>query len=137
VALETIIIDNTDAGAVFVGAWPNSNMFGGFYGGNYQRDDNIDKGTKSVQYTPNLVGGTYEVFAFYSAHSSRATNTPYTVNHAGGNNIVSVNQQINGGVWWSLGTFSFNPGTGGSVVITTGGTNGYVIADAVRFVQIN
>jgi hyaluronate lyase len=90
-----------------------------------------------VQYIPNLVGGTYEVFAWYPAHSSRATNTPYTVNHASGNNIVSVNQQINGGMWWSLGTFTFNPGTGGSVTITTGGTNGYVIADAVRFVQIS
>src|SRR5690606_27317236 len=49
---------------------------------------------------------------------------------------VSVNQQVNGGAWNLLGSFSFDAGTAGNVRIRTTGTNGVVIADAVRFVPV-
>lgn len=138
VILETIIIDNQDVGNVtIIGAWSNSTIFGGFYGIDYLRDDNAGKGTKFVHFTPNLAGGTYEVYGYWVQNGNRATNTPFTINHAFGSNIVSVNQQSGGGSWQLLGTFTFNPGTGGSVIIGTGGTTGMVIADAIRFVQLN
>ena len=46
---------------------------------------------------------------------------------------VFVNQTQNGGIWNSLGSFTFNAGTAGSVKIRTDGTNGYVVADAIKF----
>jgi hyaluronate lyase len=47
----------------------------------------------------------------------------------------SVNQQLNSGQWNTLGVYSFNGGTSGSVVIGNTGTNGFVVADAVKFVR--
>lgn len=43
--------------------------------------------------------------------------------------------QATGATWVSLGTYAFTAGTTGSVRITTTGTNGFVIADAVRFLK--
>ncbi|MFH0919803.1 MAG: FAD-dependent oxidoreductase [Fibrobacterota bacterium] len=48
---------------------------------------------------------------------------------------TTVNQQSNGGAWNALGTFSFQAGNAGYVRITNTGTNGYVIADAVRWTR--
>lgn len=42
---------------------------------------------------------------------------------------------MSGGQWVPLGTYSFAAGTGGSLLIRTELTNGYVVADAVRFVR--
>lgn len=46
---------------------------------------------------------------------------------------VTVNQQQNGNIMNVLGTYTFAAGTSGSVRIRTNGTNGYVVADAIRF----
>ncbi len=43
-----------------------------------------------------------------------------------------VDQTVAGGQWVPLGTYSFNAGSTGSVLIENTGTNGYVIADAIR-----
>lgn len=138
VALQTIIIDNQDVGNVtIIGSWVPSVAVSGYYASNYLTDDNLDKGAKFVHFTPNLAGGTYEVYALWTSHVNRATNVPFTINHALGSNIVSVNQQAGGGNWQLLGTFTFNPGMSGSVVIGTYATTGFVVADAVRFVQLN
>ncbi len=46
-----------------------------------------------------------------------------------------VDQKTNGAVWNDIGSFYFLRGGGGHVRITNEGANGYVIADAVRFVN--
>jgi hypothetical protein len=66
--------------------------------------------------------------------ANRATNVPIDVTHANGLATINVNQQINGSIWFKIGTWTFNAGTGGNVLIRTDGTNGFVIGDAVRFV---
>lgn len=48
---------------------------------------------------------------------------------------VPVNQQVNGGQWNLLGEWFFFAGNGGSVTIRNDGTSGYVIADAVMFIN--
>ncbi|NQU09861.1 hypothetical protein HQ590_03655, partial [bacterium] len=48
---------------------------------------------------------------------------------------VTVNQQQDGSQWVLLGTFSFDAGTAGSVLVRTDGTTGYAVADAARFVR--
>ncbi len=134
---EEVIIDNLDAGAAISGTWITSTDVAQQYASDYLHDDNLDKGAKTVTFTPTLAGGTYQVYLWWTEHTNRATNVPVDVQHASGTATVTVNQQSGGGTWNLLGTWSFNAGGGGSVVIRTGGTNGYVIADAVRFVQVS
>ncbi|WP_456319237.1 golvesin C-terminal-like domain-containing protein [Dactylosporangium fulvum] len=42
---------------------------------------------------------------------------------------------MRGGQWVALGTFQFTAGSAGSLLIRTEQTDGYVIADAARFVR--
>jgi hypothetical protein len=99
--------------------------------------DTGSAGGKSVRFSPNLpYAGSYQVYARWTADSNRATNVPIDVNYANGTTTFSVNQQTNNGVWVLLGAFSFNAGTNGSVLIRNDQANGYVIADAVRFVPM-
>jgi hypothetical protein len=129
-----VIIDNTDPTRVtLTGTWTTATTTPGYHGSNYLHDGNTGSG-KSARFTPNLAAGSYEVFVRWTANINRANNTPIDVVHAGGTSTFAVNQELNNGVWVSLGTFTFNSGTGGSVLIRNTGANGYVIADAVRFV---
>jgi len=137
---EEIIVDNTaTSGVTVTGAWSASTGAAGYYGTNYLQDGNAGKGTKSVQYVPNIVtGGTYQVYVRHTAHPNRATNVPIDITHGGVTTTVTVNQQANGGAWVSVGSYVFSGGagaSGASVTIRTTGTNGYVVADAVRFVR--
>jgi hypothetical protein len=131
---ELIIDDAAASGVTLIGEWTVSTYDPGYYGSNYLHDGNTAKGTRSVVFTPSLTAaGSYEVFVQWSAAPNRASNVPIVVQHSVGSTTVTVNQQQNGGQWISLGIFTLNPGAT-SVTITTTGTNGFVIADAVRFV---
>jgi hypothetical protein len=93
------------------------------------------KGAKSVLFTPALTApGIYQVFARWTDGSNRASNVPIDVLHSGGLATVTVDQRTNGGSWVLLGTWAFDAGALGSVMIRTAGADGYVVADAVRFV---
>lgn len=135
VRLAEVIVDNGDlSGVTVTGAWTASSTTG-FYGSNSLHDGNTGKGTKSVRFTPTLVETkNYEVFVWWTSHPNRANNVPVDVNSSNGTTTVYVNQQIEGGQWVSLGSFPFSAGTAGSVLVRTDGTNGYVVADAARFV---
>ena len=132
-----VIMDNTDTtGVTITGAWSSSNGVAGYYGLDDIYDGNTGKGSKSVRFTPDLLtAGNYEVFARWPTNANRATNVPIDIISASGTATVSVNQQLNNGLWVSLGTYTFNAGKGGSVLIRNGGTNGQVIVDAVRFLK--
>jgi hypothetical protein len=132
---STILDNNSPGGVTITGAWTTSTATGGYYGSNYLHDGNTGKGSKTVRYTPNLAGGTYKVYAKWSAYSNRATNVPFTIVHSGGSTTVTKNQQLNGGEWVLLGTYTFAAGSSGYVRIGTIGTNGYVVADAIWFDQ--
>jgi hypothetical protein len=80
--------------------------------------------------------GHYEVRLAYTVNANRATNVPVAITHAGGTANVSVNQQTAptvGGLFAVLGDYDF--GTSGTVVVSTAGTDGFVIVDAVQFVE--
>lgn len=88
----------------------------------------------AVSWVPNIpAAADYEVFIKYMADASRDTAVSYTVNHAAGSTNVPIDQTANGGVWLSMGSFTFNAGTSGSVSVEAS-TEGTVSADAVRFV---
>lgn len=133
-------VDNLDTTRVTVtGSWIPTNTTSGYWGSNYYTDGNTgSSGGKSVRFTPNLVsGGSYDVYARWTAATNRATNAPIDINHALGTTTLSINQQVNHGRWVYLGTYTFAAGTSANVTIRNDGANGYVVADAVRFVQVS
>jgi hypothetical protein len=77
--------------------------------------------------------GTYNVYAWWHAHSNRATNAPYTINHSSGFETIPVNQEENGGQWNQLGTGTYIFVAGNCVVLSNEGADEYVIADAIGF----
>jgi hypothetical protein len=136
---QEVIVDNP--AAVHAGTWTlNQNVTSGFYGSNYDHDGNVlaNKGTCTATYTPSLVGTGYrDVYVRFCSGSNRASNARYIVNHAGGSpQTVIQSQRTGGGTWVKIGTWTFNHGTGGSVVLDNTSTDGFVIADAIRFVNV-
>ncbi len=137
------ILDNTSGSGVTVtGSWTTSSWAGSQFGTNYLHDDNTDKGAKSVLYTPTLAAGTYDVYIWYPDSAVYyATNVPIDITYSDGaggttTTTVTVDQTTPGGQWELLGTFAFDAGTSGSVLIRTDGTISHVVADAVKFTPV-
>ncbi len=121
------VVDDVDA--VFVGSWSSSSGVPGFYGDGYRYTfgDVSDTATWSFTIPEN---GSWEVFVMWTNHSNRATDAPYTINHADGSSVVRVNQEVDGGEWVSLGVYSFDAGS--ASVILSGDADDAVVADAVK-----
>ena len=101
-------------------------------------DGNQGKGENYITLQPDLPGaGRYEVYLNNFVHSQGATNVPVAIKHAGGAANVTVNQRTGGNGWILLGTYNFQAGRAGLVVIRTDGTDGYVFVDAAKFVPAN
>jgi hypothetical protein len=133
-----VIVDNTNSARVTIqGTWTSSTWDSGYYGTNYLHDGNTNKGQKSVTFRPVLTNaGSYEVFLRWTSSNNRATNTPVTLITSNGAPPVqlTVNQQVNGGTCNSLGTHHFDPAAA-QVIVANSNTTGYVIVDAVQFVD--
>jgi RHS repeat-associated protein len=126
-----IIVDNA-AGTVTSGNWQSSSSASGHFGQNY-RFENSPIATDKFTWTGILpTGGQYRVYAWWTGNDfGLASDAKYTVNHAGGSTMVTVNQQINGGQWNLLGTFTFNAGQ--ASIWLAGPANAEIVADAVRW----
>jgi len=125
-----IIIDDT--GASYVGTWQLSTTTDGYYGSGYRyRWAGSGSNRATWSFSISTIGS-YEVFARWTSQSNRATDAPYTVNHADGSTTVDKNQEVNNGQWISLGTYDFGVGT--SSVVLSDNANGVVIADAIMLV---
>ncbi|MFA5119243.1 MAG: hypothetical protein WC695_10460, partial [Candidatus Omnitrophota bacterium] len=128
-----VVVDNTDSNTSRVGSWTVSTNTAGYYGTNYEYRT-AGTGVNKFTWSPVVsASGTYEVFARWTAFSNRATNAKYTVTNNSGSSTVEVNQQLNNGVWVSLGKHSFTA-AGTAQVSLSDNANGLVIADAVRVV---
>jgi hypothetical protein len=125
-----IITDNPDT--IRIGDWLYSTYVPGYYGDNYHYSMK-GNGSETVTWTVNLTyAGQWEVYAIWSNRSTRASNSPYTINHASDSDVVQVNQKINGGIWNSLGSYDFERGV--TTVVLSDDADGAVIADAIKFV---
>ena len=131
---QDIIIDDGGAGfSQLSGSWtPGSSA--GYYGSGYLFASSAASATATVEWRPTLPAtGSYEVSVWYVAGANRADNAPFAITHAGGTSNVSVNQQTSGAAWRVLGTFTFNAGSAGRVLLGNNANPSVVIADAVRF----
>jgi hypothetical protein len=140
-----VTVDNNNAlntgGSLYAvtGSWSASTSEVGFYGTNYHQDGNTAKGTKTARFTPNLPAtGRYELLFRWPAKNGRSTNTPIDIFHHGGTESITLDQTSSGqrGNWVSLGTYWFLKAKSGSALISTTGTSGHVIADAMTWVPV-
>ncbi len=142
-ATSEIVLDNPTAkstgGGDLGGNWTRSTSTPGYYGDGYQ----VRAATTSsswARWTPRLSSsGYYNVYLRWTSHPNRASAALVHVNTATGQYDRYVNQRVNGGTWYSLGRYYFGSGynTGtGSISIFATGANGYVVADAVKFVRV-
>lgn len=130
-----VILDNASpSGVTRWGTWLSSTSVSGYYGADYLHDNHTGDGVSRLRFRPSLpAAGTWAVALRWTAHSNRASNVPVDIEHSAGISSRTVDQRQQGGQWVSLGTYSFTAGTAGSVLIRTEDTDGYVVADAVRF----
>lgn len=139
VALATLpgLVSDDHQGRI-VGDWGKSTTVKPFLGPGYLTDHNDGKGQKTVTFTPAIPqGGRYEVRFAYTAHANRASNVPVTILHADGELVVTVNQRERpplDGHFVSLGTFRFEKDGQGYILISTEGTDGFVIVDALQLI---
>lgn len=125
------IIDNGSYGTSSTGTWQVSGGTGS-YGSNslWARDG----ATYTWRFTPPSAG-TYEVYMWWTAYSSRGTAVPVAVSHAAATASLTVNQQTDGGQWNSLGTYYFS-GAGAVRLTAAGSYPTSSCADAVKFVPV-
>ncbi len=98
---------------------------------------NSTMGPATITWRPNLErSGQYKVYAWWTSEAGRATAAPYVINHAGGQDTVTVNQTVNGGQWNLLGIYPFEAGTASTVKVSNQAP-GTVSADAVRVVRVS
>lgn len=133
--LPGIVVD--DAQAEKTGEWKASTHVGPYVGAGYIHDDNQLKGEKSVRFVPMLPkAGRYHVLLAYTPGVTRASNVPVSVHAADGEQAVVLDERSKppaGTPFQWVGTFRFEAGAGSAVVISTTGTDGHVIVDAVQF----
>ena len=104
-------------------------------------DINHKKATAEAVWTPCFnERGFYAVYVSYRTLPKSTEAASYTVYHMGGESRFKVNQKMGGGTWIYLGTFEFDKGDKGRVVLDNGVPDGakvnsdaVVSADAVRF----
>lgn len=133
VPVITGVVDNDTSGFSFTGTWTLSTSQPDRYGPNYRVCWGYSPAGTATWELDTSVAGDYEVSIFYSVHTNRATDAPYTVHYAGGQETFLVNQQVNGGMWNSLGIFHFDGINPGYVTLSNNisDTSKCVIADAV------
>ncbi len=99
-----------------------------------------DKAATAV-WTPEIPErGHYSVYISYKSLPNSTTSAHYKITHMGGTSDFVVNQRLGGDTWVYLGTFEFDEGTKGNVMLTSETPEGYeykrgslITADAVRF----
>jgi chitodextrinase len=161
--VQDIVVDNElvnlttpgSGGARFSGDWTGSTYTEKsyavyFYITSYSKTcaySGSGNGENKATYKPNIgITGNYEVLEWHGdvttlrngsgqlvGNTQPATNVPCKIVHANGTYSTTVNQAQNVGEWNSIGTFSFNRGEDGYVEITNN-ANGYVMADAFKFI---
>lgn len=127
-----VIVDNANSGFSASSNWQSGTSSTDKFGTDYrfrQTQSTSDQAT----FTASVSSGSHPVSVWYPQGSNRSQTAGYTVSHSSGSSTVTVNQQINGGQWISLGSFNMNSGVN-TVKLSCWTTTGFVVmADAVKW----
>jgi len=136
---EEVIVDNDNGAPSYTetGTWSTSGSTG-YNGGTYRFATSSTIETAAATYTPDIPkAGWYWISAYYREGPNRSIDTQYKINHAGGQTLVSINQEVHGQTWVYLGQFYFEEGMNGNVILSNETTDPSgaqaIISDAIRF----
>ena len=125
---DELIVSDTDPSVQVSGPWQTAAGDGAYL----FRNPAEGGATVYWPFPSDLSAGEYEVFARWVSGPNRASQAVYWIASDDGSVPVTENQQTNGGVWQSLGSFHFAPGKSHGVTLTDS-ASGVVVADAVRW----
>ncbi|WP_417736773.1 exo-alpha-sialidase [Rosistilla oblonga] len=126
---DTIVDAGNSDQVTVTGPWRSSDRDSERHGDGYLVLDPSAGG--AVRFDLNVPEeGSYEIFAMWSARGQRAKEVPFAITHDDGTKTVRVDQRRDGGVWNSLGTYSFSPAKA-SVEVAVEKAKNYVIVDAI------
>lgn len=134
-----VIINNPQA--TFVGAWSDSSATSSFYGGAgevpYRFASLAPTETATAHYIPDLPKADFYPVYAWASHGGNRSRQLYRIRHTGGEAAARVPHDMVGSGWIYLGTYHFDAGTNGGVIISNlrepGASGSVVIADAIRF----
>lgn len=139
---DEIVLDDTQAQKM--GDWQSTTYSKPYHGAGYIHDQNRDKGNAQITFDGPPEPGTYEVRIAFSGGANRASNVPVMLNLGGKADDESlvrrftINQRVEPAIdklWHSLGEYDFVDPKLAQLVIRNDGTDGYVLADAVKYVR--
>ncbi len=108
-----------------------------FEDGTFRQTETIKKGSETTaEWTPEIPKtGKYAIYISYHTLPKSTEDAHYSVLHKGGKTEFKVNQKMGGGTWIYLGTFSFEKGKSGKIVLTNISSKaGQILtADGVKF----
>lgn len=134
---EEVIIDNSASTFFFDGPWRASTSTSGYLGDNYHVIPK-GQGNNSAVWNLELIDY-YDIYVRWTSYGNRASNAKYQVHHLDDSNrlvvaTVTVDQRSGGGKWFKIGTYKMSSLTGR--VQISDEADGYVVADAVKFVSV-
>ncbi|WP_224360308.1 golvesin C-terminal-like domain-containing protein [Hyalangium versicolor] len=115
-------------------SWASSTNVAGYYGSGYYASPTAAVSEPATFWFYLSAAGSKTIDAWWTSASDRSTTAPFIIWNASGTKLatVNVNQQLNGGKWNTLGTWSFTAGWN-KVQLSRWTTSGaYVIADAIQ-----
>jgi len=132
---DDLIKDDDDVSTTITGKWKLvAKGRKPYYGAGYIKSVK-GSGENTVEWPlTNTLPGQYQIYTRWIRKRKNASNAPYTINHALGQDTVLVNQKRKGSKWRLLGTFDLNPQ---SNISLSNDANGFVIADAIKVVPLD
>jgi len=139
---DEIVFDDTQAKKI--GDWLSTTYSKPYHGEAYVHDQNRDKGNAQITFSGPPETGTYEVRIAFSGGANRASNVPVTLNLGSKEDDESlvrrftINQRLEPAIdklWYSLGEHDFVDAKLAQLVIRNDGTDGYVLADGVKYIR--
>ncbi len=129
---DATVIDNVDPGFSVTGSWSTGSATTGRYGADYRYATTSPTGTSTASWTFQVQEtGVYDVSSWWTAGLNRSTTAAYSVIINGVEHPKTVNQQVGGSQWGSLGIYSLTAGDTVIVRLSNAAPSGYVvIADA-------
>lgn len=132
-----LVVDDDEA--ILSGPWQESGAAARYVGHGYRHEGKNSAGPASARFEAKLPKpGTYQVLIAWPPNANRASNASVTVEHAGGQTTQPLNQRLalaEKSPFALLGKFTFDPGVPAAVVIRNEGADGYVVIDAVQWIE--
>jgi hypothetical protein len=136
-SLPGVVVD--DDAAQLIGQWKTSSAAPRYVGNGYRHDNAARDGKASARFIAKLpAAGKYEVRLSSPPNANRSSKVAVEIQAADGKHVVHVNQTKSPGgdeTFHVLGVYEFTGDEAAVVTVSNAGSDGYVVIDAVQWVQ--